>query len=385
MLKLNSLIKVAIKAYMEVFRYLEIQPVIHFEFEGGYRAKLSNGHVDCNGLNYHAINIRLAQLNILAELKPEYWQNQWEYVSKFLGQSPLKEADDLARAIKIIPHLFSQQGIESTLIKPVLWSGDSRRLVQGTQTIFSHLQQIVHIPNAVQMNISAKNTQGDNLVPINHFGEILQQKLLQTSLPCSLLFLPEEDAYRRIRLKEDFSLTAELSSPDNISGGHQGSVALYKQRGKHNQNMGETALLIDTQGKVLLKEYHWKILSRVEHRIGASSVRYNPYVNMLYALANLYDAICVYTNKNGKFDRHFVPPYEGFSAKALPLSLWDSLGHRGAVSLFEQDRWFSQNINQVVALAHKLTQKELFYPRYDLGELIKTHYLSNFNYNATWL
>ena len=230
----------AIEVFQQLLDSWSISPNIHFELEGTCAENSSHQ----KNINFNQINKQLCRLGVFGEVKDEYWKNQWEYVSLFKGQSPLKEAQDLAMAIAILPQLFKQQGFEKTYIKPVSWSGDNKRLLSGGKNVFSAESKSVHIPNAIQINISAKTENGTNLIPKDGFGETLQNSLLKSSYHCCLLFLPEEEAFQRLQLKSRFSLDEELSSPCDISGGHQGSIALYKELGKHNQPMGQTPLLL---------------------------------------------------------------------------------------------------------------------------------------------
>ena len=151
---------------------LGFTPVIHFELEGCYQYA---GNSLNQSIDFSLINLNLNKLRIDGEVIPEYWQKQWEYVSLFNGQLPLKEADNLASAMYHLPKLFAQQGIEHTLIKPVVWAGDKGKLAAGCNNIFSGETRDVHIPNAIQMNVSVNNLLGENIIINNFFGEYLQQ------------------------------------------------------------------------------------------------------------------------------------------------------------------------------------------------------------------
>ena len=79
--------------------------------------------------------------------------------------------------------------------------------------------------------------------------------------------------------------------------------------------------------------------ARIEHRLGASSEHYNPYLNVIFALLNVIDAIDETTisgaqaqNENGQ----------------LPSSLYDMDNTLGAISLFANSEWFSRSIDQVI-------------------------------------
>ncbi|WDE02030.1 hypothetical protein SG35_025470 [Thalassomonas actiniarum] len=318
---------------------LGYSPAVHFELEGCYRFPPCRANQE---LDFALLNRQLGSLGIDAELVPEYWSHQWEYVSVFNGQTPLKEADNLAFALEKLPYLFAQQGVVQTLITPVVWCGDKGQLALGCSNIFSGEARAVHIPNAVQINISASNGSGENIIAKHGFGEYLQQCFLQTSLACCLLYLPEEDAFERLLLKSRYGLAKELCSPVDISGGHQGSIALYKEYGKHNQDMGVEPLLYDAANQVLLSRKNWQKTARIEHRLGASSKHYNPYLNVVFALVNLVDALEVYNHKGCQ---------AGLKAPPAPVSLPGALNHDkdgfDAVSLFARQQWFSERINAV--------------------------------------
>ena len=301
--------------------------LIHFELEGCYKKPFNNP------IDYKALNKMLLAFDIDGEVVAEYWSNQWEYVSLFNGQSPLKEAQNLYRAINLLPTLFAAQGVTNTLIKPVVWSGDKGKLAIGCENIFSGDKRAVHIPNAVQINVSVQDKQGNNLLVTGDFAERLQRNFLQTSLACCLIYLPEEDAFERLLLKSKYGLADELCSPVDISGGHQGSIALYRDIGKHNQKMGLEPLLYDNKNNVLVSHENWHKTARIEHRLGASSIHYNAYLNVIYALLNVIDTID---------DR--CHDLTSSSNSALPTSLHDQKDKLGAITLFANSDWFNKRL-----------------------------------------
>ena len=352
---------------------LGFKPVVHFELEGCYAFPANTNQ---QKLDFSAVNTILSSLNIAGELIPEYWRNQWEYVSKFNGQSPVEEADNLAEVIKKLPAIFALQGVSETLIKPVVWSGDKGKLASNCENVFTADSRSVHIPNAVQINVSVLNRNKENLVANTEFGQYLQQSFIKRSLACCLLYLPEEEAFERLALKTRFGLAQELCSPVNISGGHQGSIALYKELGKHNQAMGVKTLLVDKYNKVLASESHWQETARVEHRLGASSVHYCPYTNLVFALLNVIDALHTFRN-----DR---PLDELLPDVLLPTSLKNDEHSQGAITIFERDNWFNQRINEVQQtfineLDMTVADKKLFreFPE-NLGDVLKKSILDKY-------
>jgi hypothetical protein len=375
------MLKKAICLLQNYVAHLGYQAQIHFELEGCYR--IDNTHSHIKKLDFKAINQHLRSLNIDGEIVSEYWRNQWEYVSLFNGQTPLKEAMNLHQAITQLPQMFQKHygndGLVDTLITPVVWSGDQGKLAHGSKQIFTHDRRAVHIPNAVQLNVSVLDSKGDNLIAKEGFGEYLQSCFLRTSLDCCLLYLPEEAAFERLALKSRYGLSQELCSPVDISGGHQGSVALYKELGKHNQNMGEEPLLYDKDNKVLSVQQNWQKTARIEHRLGASSIYYNPYVNVLYGLLNVVDAIEAFEENQHLSTPEFVP-------KSLPQSLISneqSTNAIGAIDLFKASSWFSRRLNAVQENLIALKLNNPLDCPMKLGDKIKQMILDNYQVNLT--
>jgi hypothetical protein len=311
--------------------------LVHFELEGVCELRPNQQKLD-----YLGINKKLIELGIDGELKSEYWKNQWEFVSLFNGQTPLKEAQNLAQAMQILPSIMCQHGASKVMMVPVAWGADKGRYVIGSGAIFSLDTRSVHIPNAIQINVSVENEKGENLFAQQGLGEWVQHELLVNSFNCCLLFLPEEDAFKRLSLRQDYGLDAELSSPVVLSGGYQGSVALYKEKGKHNQDMGLEPLFFAADNSVLRYAGDWRKTARIEHRIGATSINYDPYLNMLFILINVLEGI-------GKWQSNKLVP--NLADKVLPVSLYDHQNKQvgqeslGALSLFKNDSWLVSKIN----------------------------------------
>ena len=359
---------ILLQNYLE---HLGYRPQIHFEVEGCYQVDGISNYKE-QQLDYSIINKHLHRLNIDGEIVTEYWQNQWEYVSLFNGQSPLKEAENLSNALEKIPQLFSQLYAKSTLIQPVVWCGDKGKLADGSEQIFSHDTRSVHIPNAVQLNVSVLNSKGENLIVDDEFGKYLQQCFLQTSLECCLFYLPEGAAFERLALKTRYGLVQELCSPVDISGGHQGSVALYKELGKHNQKMGEQPLLYDQHHCVLSSVHNWQKTARIEHRLGASSLSYNPYLNVIYGLLNIVDAVNAYEQNELLIEKEFVPI-------GLPTSLYTDQTAVGAIELFQQSTWFNHSLNAVQKKYNRLKLVPVLDCSIQLGDKIKEAILANYH------
>ena len=326
-----------LRQLLQRFADLGLTPLVHVELEGVYETASAK-----HSLDFARVNQSLLDLGINGALKTEFWHQQWEYVSLFNGQSPLKEAQDLASAMQLLPTIMRRFGASNVLLKPVAWAADKGRYVPGSGAIFSTDTRSVHIPNAIQMNVSVADNTGSNLIPHSNLGEWIQHHLLTNSFHCCLLFLPEEDAFKRLSLRSDYGLDAELSSPFILSGGHQGSIALYKEVGKHNQPMGQEPLFYGANNQVLSYSHNWQKTARVEHRVGATSPAYDPYLNMIFILLNVLQAIQSWHSKDD------LPP--AFTSRAFPPSLHDSQKSdgsvvSGALALFSQQNWFAQQID----------------------------------------
>lgn len=361
----------AITIFQRYIALFECKPAVHFELEG---CCITPKGQQLNQTHFSRINQQLAKLGIEAELVDEYWHNQWEYVSTFSGQTPLKEAQNLDKALQILPELFRQLGISQTLIKPVIWAGDKGQLALGSKNIFTSGERAVHIPNAIQLNVSVTNQQGENLVADPTFGELLQSCFIKTSLACCLLYMPELDAFERLALKTKYGLADELCSPTEISGGHQGSIALYTTQGKHNQPMGLKTLVIDQHQQALVSEQQWQKTARIEHRLGAASTHYNPYVNVAYALANVADALDIFYHQGkGNCTNYLVKRDYN---QQLPTKLTGDESGFDAVTLFKQDQWFAKRITKS---AKKL---QLDKATTELGSTLQRNILAKYQVNT---
>lgn len=372
--------RLSVDAISRVQNYLEqlgYRAQIHFELEGCYRFE---NNID-KKLDFNQINQCLRQLDIEGEIVCEYWRNQWEYVSLFNGQTPLKEAYNLQKVINKLPQLFQQlygkNTVINTLIQPVVWSGDQGKLALGSDQIFTNDTRAVHIPNAVQLNVSVLDSNGNNLIAKEGFGEYLQNCFLRTSLECCLLYLPEEAAFERLALKTRYGLAQELCSPVDISGGHQGSIALYKKLGKHNQNMGEEPLLYDSDNKILSVQQNWQKTARIEHRLGAASIHYNPFINVLYGLLNVLDAVQAYEQKPSLLT-------DSYTAISLPQSLFTDKfkpEDLGAFDLFKASSWFSDSINFIEEKTTNVKAKSVLDCPMKLGDKIQQSILAYYQVN----
>jgi hypothetical protein len=306
-------------------------PHVHFELEGTYTPQKKSKE-----LNYKAINKFLKNNNVLAKLKPEYWEGQWEWESLFLGQSPTKTADDLAYSIKNLPVILLCFGAKDVTLRPVSWCTPQYKKISTSQILLDHQTSILHIPNSIQISISASLPNGDNALLKENLGEVLQNCLLHTSKNCSLIFCPEEESFQRLSLKSKYNLSKSLSSPDNISGGRTGSIAYYKRFGKHGQELGKIPKLYDPKGTPITYDTNWKKQARIEHRIGSSSKNYKAHLNALYALANLSQAIKITQKKEPPLQIQHI-------SENLPESLYSP---EGAIALFKKETWLFNRLKR---------------------------------------
>jgi hypothetical protein len=345
-----------------------IIPKIHFELEGvvSFPAQAKTKVID-----FKKVNQWFAKQGVLGELKAEYWQHQWEYVSLFVGQSPLKEAQDLAFVIANLPKFFKGLGVLETYIKPVVWHGDYGQLAADSKNVFTANKRAVHIPNAIQLNLSVFNQQGENLIAISDLGEKVQDKFLAKSATCSLLFLPEEEAFERLTLKTRHGLANELCSPVDLSGGHQGSIALYRETGKHNQPLGVTPLVFNQHNQVIVSEQSWQTGARIEHRIGASSRFYDPFINVIFALAVVADVWL----ENERLSENSCQQEN----QTLPESLYDSPNKLGAISLLANDKWLAALINKVQLIMQNTSENNVIMSLpANAGNMIVEQFLSRY-------
>lgn len=362
-------------------------PALHFEMEGTITPAQPHPFPFLT-----EVNQQLKQRGIPGELQKEFWPGQWEYVSSFAGQTPLEEASYLQRVIDELPSLFSQFGATSTSFTPVTWRATTGRMISDSRQIFSTSTAPVHIPNAIQINVSILDIHSKkNLFASSLLAELFQQRLLETSYSCCLLFLPEEDAYRRLALRHDYGLDQELCSPFDISGGHQGSIALYREKGKHNQRLGIQPLLLATNGDVLIEDCNWQIQSRVEHRLGATSLKYCPWLNALYMMLNLLEAVTLWQTLTIEAQQAHLTGISP-AKQTLPNCLGDyrELSQQGldnqkvtpteetaktALGRFMQDSWFESAINK---LANTLPVDQAIVELGNVGKWLKQSVLTQY-------
>lgn len=344
---LNQWLKFAIVTIEADIKRMGFTPVVQFELEGVSKpATDNNPPPDTHHLDFDSINLELEQQGILGLLKPEYWQNQWEYASIMASQSALKAAQDTNAVISLLPTLLKSHGADAVFIKPVCWDRNSnnRPLLEKDNAKMTE-GKAVHIPNSVQINMSAFDHEGNNVLHENGLGEALLECFLHTSYECCLLYCAEREAFARYTLKDQYNLHKELSSPVDISSNHMGGVLFHQDKDKDNKPIK-----------------NWRQHSRVEHRLGAASTRYNAYLNCVYALSNLHEAILISQGKKTLLKKGST------YTKELPADL---LAQQAAKDAFLHGCWFEQKINQI-----ELSKTDGMSLKRPLGTMLKQKILS---------
>ncbi len=100
--RINSLAISIIESQQAYLAQLGYQAHIHFELEGCFAGE--QAHV----VDLATINQWLARRCIAGKLVSEYWQNQWEYISHFNGQTPLQEAHNLFFAMNNLANIVKR-------------------------------------------------------------------------------------------------------------------------------------------------------------------------------------------------------------------------------------------------------------------------------------
>ena len=121
--------------------------------------------------------------------------------------------------------------------------------------------------------------------------------------------------------------------------------------------MGVKTLLVSTDNDALISQQDWHLTTRIEHRLGASSVFYNPYSNVIFALLCVIEAL---NESKREANKHTGAATQEFM---LPSSLYDTTERQhcageyaegndkglGAISLFINNSWFIKSIDDALA------------------------------------
>jgi glutamine synthetase len=130
--------------------------------------------------------------------------------------------------------------------------------------------------------------------------------------------------------------------------------------------MGVEPLIYDDKNNVIISENNWHKTTRIEHRLGASSEHYNPYLNVIFALLNVIDAID---------DRENNQQVQSEEHKQLPSSLHDQQHNVGAITLFANNDWFSRSIDKALSATNYQGENNT---QSSTGQLFKDNYLKQF-------
>jgi hypothetical protein len=134
--------------------------------------------------------------------------------------------------------------------------------------------------------------------------------------------------------------------------------------------MGLEPQFYGLKNSVLTYSGDWKNTARVEHRLGATSSAYDPFMNIVFILLNTLDALQRWQASDS------LPP--DYVAKDLPGSMYDgqTLTERqvGAITLFEKSDWFSNSIDRYCTNLLRDLEGSL-------GESLKAAFLQQFKPN----
>jgi hypothetical protein len=83
---------------------------------------------------------------------------------------------------------------------------------------------------------------------------------IKKSIVILIFFIPNQAALDRIFVKDEYDLCEELSSPNNISGGNQGSIACYLELDKKNKPNTVDGFFNDEKN-------NWHEIARIEFRL----------------------------------------------------------------------------------------------------------------------
>ena len=270
---LNSKLKELINWIEDVLKEQQLRISINIEAEGGY--KINENNFDENHF-YNKINQEIKNLNISARIKPEFWSNQWEYESDFQVSNVNNVLQDYDKLLNNLNKIFAPQ---TPIFEPILY--DWQKTNAGKS---------VHIPNSVQLNLSLwKNNK--NLLVDKNFAYFLQNLLIENSIDNLIFFIPNQAALDRIFVKDEYDLCEELSSPNNISGGNQGSIACYLELDKKNKPNTVDGFFNDEKN-------NWQERARIEFRLASSSPNYNIYLHTFFVMIIALEATLRYKENN---------------------------------------------------------------------------------------
>lgn len=283
-------------AIVLIQNYLEsenIKPSINIELEGVY---LDNHNLSQNEF-YQKANLQLKNLGIKAKLKPEFWHNQWEYESDFQIGNTVQAIDSYKRFLENIDTIFAPQ---ISKLQPINY--DWQKVKDLT----------IHIPNSTQINISLWN-QGLNMLANKNYAFFLQNLLIENSINNLIFFIPNQENLDRLFLKEKYSLQEKLMSPNDISGGNQGSIACYLEKNKKNLPNDFDINVDDLNYKILDHEHKWQKNARIEFRLASASLEYNLELHIFFVMLIVLESLISYQeNQNYQATKNSYPIPEKF-------------------------------------------------------------------------
>ena len=266
---LNRKLEELINFVEEILQERQIKISINIEVEGGY--KINESNFDENHF-YNKINQAIKSFNINARIKPEFWKNQWEYESDFQVGKVNNVLQDYDKLLDNLNKIFAPQ---TPIFEPILYDWQQTEVGKS-----------VHIPNSVQINLSLWK-ENQNLLVDKNFAYFLQNLLIENSINNLIFFIPNQAALDRIFVKDEYDLKEELSSPNNISGGNQGSVACYLELDKKNKPNTIDGVFNEDKN-------NWYERARIEFRLASSSLNYNIYLHTFFVMIIALEAVLKY-------------------------------------------------------------------------------------------
>jgi hypothetical protein len=250
------------------------RPSINIELEGVY---FDNQHLPKDEF-YNKTNLQLHNFGIKAKLKPEFWNNQWEYESNLQIGNVNQTIDSYQKFLKNINQIFSPQ---IPKIEPISYNWQKLE------------DRVIHIPNSIQINISLWK-EGFNILANKNYAIFLQNLLIKNSIQNLIFFIPDQKSLDRLFLKEKYSLQDKLISPCDISGGRKGSIACYLEKNKKNL---PNVLNIDFDNldyKIAGHQYTWQKNARIEFRLASASLDYNLELHILFVMIIALESLMLY-------------------------------------------------------------------------------------------
>ena len=180
---------------------------------------------------------------------------------------------------KLLNNLNKIFAPQTPIFQPILYDW------QKTNT-----EKSVHIPNSVKINLSLWR-EDKNLLVDKNFAYFLQNLLIENSINNLIFFIPNQAALDRIFVKDEYDLCEELSSPNNISGGNQGSIAYYLELDKKNKPNIVDGFFNDEKN-------NWHERPRIEFRLASSSPNYNIYLHTFFVMIIALEAVLKYQQNN---------------------------------------------------------------------------------------